>query len=101
MDSTIYVEKRKALIRCAVTAHLICAFVLPYAKIRSSHDKAYIQKIYDHQKLIFLQFKQIDITVENAFQNDIDIDNRHRRDQTPLDLHCLLGSFFSAYVDAE
>ena len=31
-DCTIYVAKTKALISCAVTAKLTCAFVFPYAK---------------------------------------------------------------------
>ena len=34
MDCTIFVLKNKALIRCAVTAQLICAFFFTYAKIR-------------------------------------------------------------------
>ena len=33
-DCTIYVAKTKALISCAVTAQLICGFVLAYAKRR-------------------------------------------------------------------
>ena len=33
-----YVAKTKALISCAVTAQLICAFVFAYAKSRFSHD---------------------------------------------------------------
>ena len=39
---TIYVAKTKALIRCAVTAQLICAFVFAYAKISFSHDADHI-----------------------------------------------------------
>ena len=35
------VANTKALISCEITAHLICAFVLAYAKIRFSHDAAY------------------------------------------------------------
>ena len=31
-DCTIYVAKTKALISCAVTAQLVCAFVFAYAK---------------------------------------------------------------------
>ena len=42
MDCTIRIAKTKALISCAVTAHLICVFVCAYAKIRFSHDKAHI-----------------------------------------------------------
>ena len=38
----INVAKTKALIRCAVTAQLICAFVFAYAKDRFSHDAAHI-----------------------------------------------------------
>ena len=37
--------KTKALIRCAVTDQLICAFVLAYAKRRFSHDAAHIMYI--------------------------------------------------------
>ena len=36
------VAKTKALISCAVTAQLICAFVFAYAKSRFSHDAAYL-----------------------------------------------------------
>ena len=32
--------KIKALISCAVTVQLICAFVFAYARIRFSHDSA-------------------------------------------------------------
>ena len=39
----IYVVKTKALISCAVTAQLICGFVLAYAKIQFSHDAAHIE----------------------------------------------------------
>ena len=35
---TMYAAKIKALISCAVTAQLICAFVFAYAKSRFSHD---------------------------------------------------------------
>ena len=38
----MYVEKTKALISCAVTTWLICAFVFAHAKIRFSHDAACI-----------------------------------------------------------
>ena len=37
---TIYVAKTKTLISCAVTAQLICTFVVAYAKSRISHDAA-------------------------------------------------------------
>ena len=36
--------KTKVLISSAVTAQLICVFVLAYAKSRFSHDKAHILK---------------------------------------------------------
>ena len=39
-DVTIYVAKTKPLISCTVTAHLICAFVSAYAKIRFSNEAA-------------------------------------------------------------
>ena len=42
MDCTIRVAKTKALIRCAVTAQLICVFVFAYVKIRFSHNEARI-----------------------------------------------------------
>ena len=38
MYRTIHVAKTKVLISCAVTAQLICAFVLAYAKSRFSYD---------------------------------------------------------------
>ena len=41
-DCTIHVAKTKALISCAVTAQLICAFVFAYAKNRFSHYKAHM-----------------------------------------------------------
>ena len=41
-DCTICVAKTKALIRCAVTAQLICGFVFAYAKSRVSHNEAQI-----------------------------------------------------------
>ena len=41
-DCTICVTKTKALIRCAVTAQLICGFVFTYAKSRFSHNEAQI-----------------------------------------------------------
>ena len=37
--------KTKALISCAVTLQLICAFIFAYAKIRFSHEKAPIIKM--------------------------------------------------------
>ena len=36
------IAKTKALISCAVTAQLICAFVFACANIRFSHDAAQI-----------------------------------------------------------
>ena len=41
MDCTIFVAKTKSLIRCAVTAQQICAFVFAYAKSRFSHNAAH------------------------------------------------------------
>ena len=38
----MYVAKTKALISFAVTAKLICVFVIAYAKCRYSHDEAHI-----------------------------------------------------------
>ena len=37
-NCTFYVAKTKALISCAVTEQLICAFVFAYAKSSFSHD---------------------------------------------------------------
>ena len=42
MNCTIRVAKTKALISFAVTAKLICIFVLVYAKSRFSLDQAYV-----------------------------------------------------------
>ena len=39
-DCTYHVVKTKALISCAVTVQLICAFVFTYAKSRFSYDTA-------------------------------------------------------------
>ena len=44
-DCTIYVEKTKVPISCAVTAHLICIFVFAYAKSRFSHDAAQLSSL--------------------------------------------------------
>ena len=41
-DCTIRVAKTKALISFAVTAKLICVFVVAYAKNRFSHDEAHL-----------------------------------------------------------
>ena len=41
-NSTIRVAKTKVLISFAVTAKLICAFVIAYAKCWLSHDVAHI-----------------------------------------------------------
>ena len=46
MDCTIYVAKTKALISCAVTAQLICAFVFAYTKSRFSHEAAQMLTLY-------------------------------------------------------
>ena len=44
-NCTIYVAKTKALIRCAVTAQLICLFVFAYAKSSFSHDAAQLEGV--------------------------------------------------------
>ena len=41
MDSSVYVAKAEALISCAVTAQLICTFVLAYTKKRFSYGMAH------------------------------------------------------------
>ena len=46
MDCTIYVAKTKALISCAVTAHLIWVFVFSKVKSRFSHDAIQLIKWY-------------------------------------------------------
>ena len=46
-DCTIHVAKTKALIRFAVTAKLICVFVLAYAKSQFSHDAAQLQVLME------------------------------------------------------
>ena len=46
MNGTICEVKTKALISCAVTAQLICAFVFAYAKSRFSHDAALMMMTY-------------------------------------------------------
>ena len=52
-DCTIYVAKTKALISFAVTAKLICVFVLAYAKRWFSHDAAHIHSCYRHVTVYF------------------------------------------------
>ena len=42
MNCTIRAAKTKALISCAVTAQLICAFVFAYAECLFPHDAAHI-----------------------------------------------------------
>ena len=42
MNCTVRVVKTKALISCAVTAQLICAFVFTYAEIWFPHDAAHL-----------------------------------------------------------
>ena len=42
IDCTIYVVKSKVLISCAVTAQLICTFVI-FAKTGFSHDRAHMR----------------------------------------------------------
>ena len=41
-NCTICVAKTKALISCAVTAQLICAFVFAWVRIRYSHDATHM-----------------------------------------------------------
>ena len=41
----MYVAKRKALISCAVTVQLICAFVFAYAKSRFSHEAVHMNRV--------------------------------------------------------
>ena len=42
MDCIIFVAKTRALISCAVTGKLICAFAFAYEKRRFSHDVAHM-----------------------------------------------------------
>ena len=57
MDCTSCVAKTKALIRFAVTAKLVCVFVIAYTKSRFSHDEAHI--MFDHS--ISLYTTEIDV----------------------------------------
>ena len=50
----IHVVKTKALIGCAVTAQLICAFVFAQADFRFSHDAAQIRHILMSGRLTFM-----------------------------------------------
>ena len=49
-DCTTCVAKTKALIRCAVTAQLICGFVFTNAKSRFSHNEAQILNVCFHAR---------------------------------------------------
>ena len=50
--------KTKALISFAVTAKLICVFVLAYAKIGFSHNEAHMVDDYHVMGLPFLDYLQ-------------------------------------------
>ena len=43
-ECTINVAKTKVLLRCTITAQLICVFVFAYTLIRFCHDAAQLQK---------------------------------------------------------
>ena len=60
MDCIIYLAKSKALISCAVTAQLICAFVFAYAKISFSHVAAYF--------IVILMLQSHDNPLKNEFR---------------------------------
>ena len=49
----LYVVRTKAVICCAVTAQLICAFVYAYAKTRFSHEEALCLKLSPSQNKVF------------------------------------------------
>ena len=51
---TVCVAKTKALISCAVTAQLICAFVFAKVKLRFSHDAAHLLmcKLFQYRYLL-------------------------------------------------
>ena len=51
-NSTIRVVKTKALISCAVTAQLICAFVFAYAKCWFSHYMAHFSLMCLYEKTL-------------------------------------------------
>ena len=51
-NSTIRVVKTKALISCAVTAQLICAFVFAYAKYWFSHNAAHFSLMCLYEKTL-------------------------------------------------
>ena len=58
MDCTIRVAKTKALISFAVTAKLICVFVLAYAESRVSHNEAHIsQLLQQHGRVVALHVR--------------------------------------------
>ena len=63
INCSIYVAKTKALISCAVTAQLICAFVFSYAESRFSHDVPQIQgqhhTLFAHKLLAIKSIKYI------------------------------------------
>ena len=57
IDCTIYVVKTKVLISCAVTAQLICTFVVfAYVKTGFSHDMAHMRLDDCGQTLLLLPY---------------------------------------------
>ena len=56
----ICVVKTKALIRCAVTAQLICGFDFTYAKSRFSHNEAQI--MYAFMQELITQFHVLHVS---------------------------------------
>ena len=64
-DFTIYEMKTKALISCAVTAQLVCAF-FAYAISRFSHDVAHLSKGYPYAPInVFPQRESAGIPMGN------------------------------------
>ena len=55
-NCTTHVAKTKALISCAVTAKLICAFVFAYADCWFSHAVAHILLLYHKLSLFLLHY---------------------------------------------
>ena len=55
---TISIEKAKALISCAVTEQLICAFVFAFAKGRFSHYAAQIESCM-HAYVLIVEFNKL------------------------------------------
>ena len=74
------VAKTKALISCAVTAQLICVFVLAYSESRFSHDAAHIYRGHNHTSRKKQRTRQLtnNIKINEHAQKTINIRNFKR-----------------------